>query len=57
MCDEYSSAISSHKKRFYNFESKINTNNGKDGLIWAGEVNPGVIANNNYPHIKSHYHA
>ncbi len=42
MSDEYSRAISSHKKRFYNFVSRVGVKDGKEALKWNGEVNPAV---------------
>lgn len=36
LSDEYSNAITSHKKRYYNFESRI----GHGELLWEGEKNP-----------------
>lgn len=44
MCDEYASAISSFKKRYYDFEGKIGVSTTKDNLFWGGELNPGVRA-------------
>ena len=41
MCDEYRNAITNHKKRYYNFESK----EGKGDLIWGGAVNPRFLVN------------
>lgn len=41
LCDEYRNAISNHKKRYYNFESK----EGCGELVWEGLVNPRVLVN------------
>mmetsp|Transcript_17675 Transcript_17675/g.31167 ORF Transcript_17675/g.31167 Transcript_17675/m.31167 type:complete len:202 (+) Transcript_17675:720-1325(+) len=36
MCDEYRNAMTNHKKRYYNFESKV----GEGELVWKGQRNP-----------------
>ena len=41
ICDEYKNAITNHKKRYYNFESK----EGKGELRWQGMTNPRVLVN------------
>ena len=40
-CDEYKNAITNHKKRYYNFESK----EGKGEIVWKGETNPCININ------------
>ena len=39
ICDEYRNAITNHKKRYYDFESK----EGKGALLWKGTTNPRVL--------------
>jgi hypothetical protein len=41
ICDEYRNAITNHKKRYYDFESK----EGKGQLVWKGATNPRVLVN------------
>ena len=41
ICDEYRNAITNHKKRYYDFESK----EGKGQLVWQGATNPRVLVN------------
>ena len=41
ICDEYRNAITNHKKRYYDFESR----EGKGVLKWQGITNPRVLVN------------
>lgn len=39
VCDEYRAALTNHKKRWFDLESR----EGHGELVWAGEVNPPVV--------------